>query len=455
MKHGIKKTACLILSALALEALCACSGGGINTDAPAGTDSPATSLAATEEITSEEPVTQIEIILTPEDPRLFNILFSEDANKADMSVGADGSTPENIAAAEAAMLGRYGVTLNKKLSASAADDIRTGTLSGTSEYTAVHLGLPEGVPLMIGGMLQNMSEGGIGITGETVGVNKALTSGFMFGSRLYLLFCNCLTSSLGSSYILSADITDETIKNAVLAAAETYTSAGFTLEDLLKLTESLRTDKKKDVLEIGGDMGLTAVLAGFGGCVFARDASGLPACGVKSGEFASAYEGTLKLKAAAEKSAPIKITRLSDAAPENVILPLPKLSPDEPYRTFADVTGCSVIAAPSGLANGSDLAQYVSILGMCTDDAVYGAAVKAINEKSPLPGQTVSKIADIIAGGAVTDTSYVYGWADMWKFVLSGIDASVPLASLLSDRSLDARIKTVSAAASIYFQRMN
>ncbi len=460
---SVRLSAALVCALVTLTAAVSCTGGSgetqLTTDA-LPTASPQTT-AAPEPVT-DPPVTETEFVTDPEEPTDFVIVCSPGALSLE-KLFADGTGPDPSSAAYAALTRRdetlgseYGVSLSRRGVTDVYADVRTGVLSGDGDFDVILSTASEGIRMMHSGLLQDLSETGIGLGAGADGARSGLARDLSVSGQVSLYFCDALLSDICSSYCLGfASPEDGTglWDKTVSSLGQSALSGNFTvtaLAEALKTLESLGGNG--DVFGAGGLKGKLALLNAAGGRIFGLNSRGLPEVCLRQAAFSTAYTAASPL-CAAEGTAPlIYPSSLGSLGEDAVFLPLPKVSADSRYVSFVDLDGCAVFSCPEGLVNGSRVSRLLTLLCLCSDGVRSGEKSRLASDRT---GEFDENAAmDIILGSQTAECGLWYGWGDIDEYVASAMSAGTPVADLLADKDLAAREKAAAAAIAIIDGRL-
>jgi hypothetical protein len=462
-RKTIAAAAALALTALlCLPPLQACTGPVEPPDtSPAPTETlPDPGPARTEppDTGTEPAVVETDFIATPDEPDVFTVLCGADALKLDGLVAEQGAgTDDPLRLRQERLLAEYGVTLARRTSLSVADFVSRGALSGSDGADIMLAAATELIGLMHSGLLQDLSVTGIGLGEASEGVRTRLTRDLSFGGRVCMLFCDALTSDIGSSYCLEVRIPDgatQELTEGVAALCGLASSGGFTAGAFIAAQKELAAAAGVSDFFSVPDVGTAAsLLAAAGGRIFTLSTLGVPGVSVRTASFRTAYETLSALCAAGGKEeGPARAVPAGNVKKGSALLPLPKADAVSRYVSYTDLSGCAAFAAPSGVVRGRRLAGLMSLLCSCSD-GVREAALDRIVSGVPedFDGDGMLKL---VVDGQTAETAVWYGWGDLGEFIAGAAASGRSYTELTSDKDLSAREKAASAAIAIISERM-
>jgi len=406
------------------------------TDAPPNPET--TAEDTTEEITTSEITTS-----PPTASDTLRILMQKGKGEALTSVFADEESGSVLDKRSQLLLREHALAIAVYQTDDIVSKVKKDALSSGKEYDLLLL-LPEyASPLMTAGALEDLSEVGIGINSESIGIRKNLTESLTLGIGTYLLACDALVSDTTSAYAIAYDGTPLSSDPATLAA-----SGNFTVEALLGYISEIKDEafflKSEDSI---------ALFSAVGGNIFVKNAKGLPLSALTEDKtFAEKYDiaRNLASKNSGDENSVFLLTKLSADADSRIFLPLPKRSSDSEYVSLADASTLSLLAAPAGVVDGHRLSALISALNMSSSeyrDHVYGSLSKG-------SGAQGKKLIGIISDSVRLDLGILLGWGDIDDLISDGISQNKTADSILSDRITAMRNKAVETAANIIADRL-
>lgn len=449
MKKNSRSLA-LLLALLILISTAACSsGGGEETTENPSTSAPETTEAYTEE-TTEEAITVVAPPETtapeteptkPED--ILRILMQDGEGEALISALASEEDRPLLDAREQKLLSEHALAIELSKTANLTEKIQNDLLAGNCAYDLLLLNAEIGINLLCNGLLENLSEAGIGITPDSIGIHKGITESLTVGNGTYLLHSEALVSNLTSTYALKYNGAKLSSDPAAKAIA-----GDFTVELMLTYISELKTD----AFSLGESTPLSLFTA-VGGEIFASNEKGIPASTVSADSgFAAKYNAALSLVSSNSGSgaAVFTVSKLSAASAGEVYLPLPKADGDSRYSSLVDADSISLLAAPAGVVGGKRLAEVLGALNLSSYD--YKDAVRArLSEQSGTDGR---QMIDIIETSMRLDLGILLGWGDLDEYVTEQIQKGTSAEALLSDRITSMRNKAAETAAGIVADRL-
>ncbi|MCQ2354353.1 MAG: hypothetical protein MJ102_04515 [Clostridia bacterium] len=367
----------------------------------------------------------------------------------------------NMSAVSGLMRERYGVELTLRGSTDICSEVSQMVRSGL--ISSIDLLMPtaeEGVRLMISGCLDDVSEAGIGINSGTPGVNGPLTDSCALGGRRYLLFGDALTSDIFATYgvlfrskLANADFGYDP---AALALSGEFDAQNFIIcSNYAGVYAKLTGGNGMTVT--GGVRGKNALLAGLGGRIFTSDPQGLPELSSlsPSSTLASAYSDALNILSHADKEitgvpSVMEVTTLRAVGEGEIFLPMPCRT-GEKYISYVELSRCSVLALPCGVANGSKAAALIRAVLDC------GKEKRQITSGTVCGGKTdgdEAALVDIILGAQTADPAVMFGWGDFDTLFGEGLEAGTSYAGLMKEKTLSDRQNALKTAVSIVAQRL-
>ncbi|MGM9641929.1 MAG: hypothetical protein ACI3XI_01835 [Eubacteriales bacterium] len=450
----------LLLTALMLVSVAACSGTGTaesteapgtSTSDPAQTtvpvteeastditgdstgDEPPSSSGADEETTAPEqtapPEAEDVLLILKQKEQNVTSLFDDEENRSLSDARAERFLREH---SSAAVMREVADIVSAVKNATGASDTLCDLLM--LEPTA-------GVKLLIGANLENLAEAGISINSDTVGVRKELTESLTYGGT-YLVACDALSSYLSASYALKYDGTALSI-DPVAAALD----GSFTVELMLTYI----AEQKADCLAVGEISSLT-VYRGVGGNIFVKDERGLPAAALTlQAEFSSLYTYACELysKAVKKDTGIFTLAKVGDDT-DAVWLPIPKAEATADYSTPLDTNDVVLFAAPVGVVDGARLHALFTAYNLVSSDYIEAARAKLTHADRPYSAE----LARLIESTATIDLGPILGWGDLDDVIANGINTGTKASALLSDRVVQMQIEAVEAAAAIVAGRL-
>lgn len=356
---------------------------------------------------------------------------------------------------------KHGVELILRGSRNIFDEVNTRISSG--DFTGMDLLLPsvaEGVQLTVSGALQDLSQAGIEISGESHGVNKSLTESITVGGGTYLLFSNALTSDI---YATSAVLYRSDLAGGNLG----YDPVSFALNGELDVENFIVCANYAGVYaQLNGGNSLTvpsnnsagkSLLLALGGRIFTSDTQGLPCLApVDEGSaLADAYADSLKVLSHAKPhkkgvSSILQVTTLGAVSEGEIYLPLPCAKSGK-YISPVDLSRCSVLAVPNGIVNGRRTAALLSAISECGNESRSKAIASLYTGSDDGNGAV---LAGMILNSQTADTAALLGWGDFDDFFGDGLASGTTYAELMKDKTLSDRQDTLATAVAIVAERL-
>ena len=441
----------LLLALLLLISAASCSAGGDEeTTEIASTTAPETTVDHTEE-TTEEAITVVVLPETTETPEtlppdpddILRILMQDGTGEPIISALGAEEDRELLAAREQKLLRDYGVAIELSKTASLSEKLQNDLLAGNCGYDLLLTNAPLGIELLSAGLLENLSEAGIGITHDSIGIHQGITESLTIGGGTYLIHGDALVSSLSSVYALKysgASLSSDPVKKAA--------DGEFTVELMLTYISELKTD----AFSLSSAPSL-ALFTAAGGEIFTKNENGIPVSAITADTgFAAEYSAALALLSGASESekAAFTVSKLSSASEGEIYLPLPKADAGDQYRSLVDADTLSLIAAPEGVVGGKRLAELISALCLSSQD--YKEAVRSrVVGKSGTEGE---QMLGMIESSMCLDLGNLFGWGDLDEYLADAMNKGTTAEALLSDRMTTMRNKAVETAAKIVADRL-
>lgn len=435
----------LLLAWLLLLSSAACSSG--ETEETVSTTAPETTEAITEETTEEASIT---VVATPESTapeteteteapkptETIRIIMQEGKGEAILSALAEDKYKPVLDAREQALLYGHSAEIELSKTDNLKSKIESLVLAGESKYDLLLTDPFIGVDLLNSGLLENISGAGIGITPESIVVNKSITESLTVGGGVYLFASDALVSDISATYALKyngAELSSSPLEKAL--------AGEFTAELMLTYIA-----EAENALSVGSFSPVT-LFRGAGGEIFTKNNKDIPVSAVTSGTlFSAAYDAAIKLYTnATEEDAIFTLETLSPLAEGEIYLPLPKIYSTLEYSTPIDSYSLSLFAAPAGVVSGSRLSALVTALAACSND--YREAVRG--EITQNGAKDSAQMLDILSEHARLDLGILFGWGDIRDHIAEGFNKSNSAADILADRMTEMRNKAAETAASI------
>lgn len=455
MKNNSRLTALLLALFLLLSSAACSAGGDEETAETADTSAPETTVAITEETTEEvitvvatpetaDPeITEITETLSPEPSDILRILMQDGEGEALLSGLGDGNDRDLLAAREQKLLYEHGLAIELSKTENLSEKLQNDLLAGSFGYDLLLVNAALGVELLAAGLLENLSEAGIGITPDSIGVHKGITESLTVGGGTYLLHSEALVSSLTSTYALKYDGT------ALSSDPVTKVSEGeFTVELMLSYIAELKTDafSLASAPEI-------VLFTAAGGEIFSRNEKGIPLSSLSSDtDFAAKYDAALSLfsSSSGSEKASFTVSALSSASAGEIWLPLPKATVDSQHSSLVDEGSLSLLAAPSGVIGGKRLAELINALNLSSYDYKEAIRRRIVGESGTNGGMMLG----IIETSMRLDLGKLLRWGNLDEYIAEGMKKGTSAEALLSDRMTTMRNKAVETAAKIVASRL-
>ncbi len=453
----------LLLGIFILITAAACSAGGgsetsdlgnTDTRTPETTDITATVTTEDPSVTvSGTPETSETVITTdttedvttapPHADDTLRIMMQKDRGEALTSLFADEESKTMLDERSSRLLREHSLALAIYQTDDIVSKVQNDSLTANTEYDLLLLMPDSGIELLTGGLLEALSEAGIGINAETAGIRGSITESLTVGGAAYLLACDALVSDLTSAYALRYDGTRLSSDPVTMAS-----SGKFTAELMLTYISELGDS----AFALDDSMNI-ALYTAVGGSVFIKDEKELPLSALASEPtFSEKYTAAseLAVKGSDSEKGVFTVSKLTAAKENEIFLPLPKLSTDSEYSTLLDASSVSLLASPAGVVDGHRLASLISAFNMSSSDYREGIRDR-LAEKSGARGKIM---LHIIETSARLDLGILLGWGDIDALISEGIKARTDAEALLSDRVTDMRNKAVETAANIIADRL-
>ena len=451
----VRLAAALLCAALTLCPVSCGGGSGEETSSgPQTSAEPSTGTAKTPEYETDPPVTETEFVTDPEKPTDFVILCSPEALAAEPAFSADGSSSVIAASKvrDGLLNSEYGVSLVVRASENIEEGVRNSRLSGDGECDVMLITAAQGIRLMHSGLLQDLSETGIGLGAGASGARSALTRDLSIHGCVGLYFCEALVSDIYSTYCLGLtppETASEEWDNAVSGLIRAVSDGRFTfsvLSETLKKLETVRPGT--GTVSTAGIKGRLSLLNSAGGRIFDLNSMGVPSVSIRRPEFRTAYGALSDLCSIEEESyaASVRPVALGNLGGEDSFVPLPKAAEAASYVSFVDLDGCTVFASPDGLVHGARTARLVSLLCRCSA-AVRSDAVSDVLSRCGC-GESGNTMIDAVLRGQTAECGYWYGWGDLGEYITANA-AGTGIDVLLADKELASREKAAAAASAI------
>ncbi len=397
----------------------------------------------TTEVTTEVTTGDITTTTPPSANDTLRIMMQKDRGEALTSILADEESKTLLDERTNRLLRDHSLAIALYQTNDIISKVQNDSLAANTEYDLLLLMPDSGIELLTGGLLEDLSEAGIGVNSNTVGIRGSITESLTLGGGTYLLACDALVSDITAAYALKYDGTALSSDPVTMAMSD-----GFTAELLLTYI----TELGDSAFALENEMNI-ALYTALGGSVFIKNEKGLPLSAL-SGDpsFSEKYTAAseLFLESNNEDRGVFTVSKLTVTRDNEIFLPLPKLNTDSEYSTLLDASSVSLLAAPAGVIDGHRLTGLISAFNMSSSD--YREGVRArLTEKSGIRGE---KLLDIIESSARLDLGIILGWGDIDILISDGIKAGTDAASLLSDRVTEMRNKTVETAANIIADRL-
>lgn len=433
--------------------LASCGGTQPDVTTPAETETQAVVTSAEEDTTPQTfvPVIETGEIVSPETPTTLRIVYSETSLKYEELFSADNFPVTNpLKIRDSLLKSNHGVTFAGFKAASITNYVTSLNGAGADDSDFILVEAKEGIKLMLRGDLQDMSEAGINITGKTNGVNSALTDPLSFDGRVSLIYCNALTSDISSTYCLalntgycaadSAAVTEKIVLESI--------DGKLTCDGFLTLVSEIKTNDDCSEISVPDSGAALACIVGAGGRVFTSGSNKLPVTGFTSSDFSKAYNAgiNLKAKSANGTNGVFTVKKIGDVTEGEGILPIPKISVDVSYRSYTDIFGTSVLAAPNGVNSGRRTLNLFMALCEASEN-VRTSYMEDIANKS---AQNYSlECVKTIVLSECPELAACYGWGNLDVYFASGLLNESPLSDLISAKTCNDRLKTATAAIKI------
>ncbi len=444
----------LLLALFILISTAACSSGGseeTTESETASTTAPETTETDIEE-TTEDPYVSVvappETTKTPETepPKpddILRILMQDGEGEALISALADEEDKSLLDAREQKLLSEHAIALELSKTQNITEKIEKDVLAGDCDYDLLLLDSATGINMLCSGLLENLSEAGIEITPDSIGIHKGITESLTVGKGTYLLCGDALVSNLTSAYALrynGAKLSSDPAEKAI--------AGGFTVELMLAYISELKTD----AFSLGSTSFLTLFTA-IGGEIFTKDEHGIPVSSLEADTgFATKYDAALSLASKDQSSsrAVFTVTKLSPLSEGEIYLPMPKASADIEYCSPIDADTISLFAAPKGVIGGKRLTDLLKALNLASydyKDAVCGRIVGK-------GGTEAEQMLGIIETSMRLELGSLLGWGDLDEYIAEGMKKGTSAEALLSDRMTAMRNKAAETAAGIVADRL-
>lgn len=453
MKKNSRLTALLLALFLLLGSAACSAGGEEETTVPettASTSAPETTVEITEE-TTEEAITVVAPpetttppeTLPPEPSDILRILTQDGVGEALLSALGAEEDCDLLAAREQKLLYEHGLVIELSKTANLSEKVQNDLLAGNSQYDLLLTNATLGVELLASGLLENLSEAGIDITPDSIGIHKSITESLTVGSGSYLIHSEALVSSLTSTYALKyngASLSSDPVKKVL--------GGEFTVELMLTYISELNTD----AFSLSFSPSL-ALFTGVGGEIFTKDEKGIPVSTLSADTgFAAKYDAALSLLSSASESekAAFTVAKLSSASVGEIYLPLPKADSNSQYRSLVDAKSLSLLAAPAGVVGGKRLATLINALSLTSYDYKEAVRNRIVGES----GMDGKNMLGIIETSMCLDLGSLLGWGDLDDHIADNMKKGTSAADLLADRMTTMRNKAVETAAGIVADRL-
>lgn len=450
MKNNSRLTALLLALFLLLFSAACSAGGDEETTETAGTSAPETTVAITEETTEEvitvvtPPETTTPETLPPEPNDILRILMQDGEGEALLSGLGDEENRDLLAAREQKLLYEHGLAIELSKTANLSEKLQNDLLAGNCIYDLLLPNAALGMELLAAGLLENLSEAGIGITPDSIGIQKSITESLSVGGGVYLLCGTALVSDITATNALKYNGT--ALSSDPIASVK---NLEFTTEVLLGYISELNTDEAFAL----GEASPLVLFSGAGGMLFSNNEKGLPTSSIIAGSgFAECYSAALKLKTAdsGKDNAVFTVGKISSLSENEIYLPLPMANADSGYSSPVDHSALSILCAPAGVISGSRLRALIDNLNTISHDYK-----EAIRNKTIENGAAESRnMLDIIESEARLDLGILLGWGDLDDYISDGMEKGTSAEDLLADRITEMRNKAVEAAAKIVADRL-
>ncbi len=455
-KHS--RSLALLLGLLILLSLAACSGGGSDNTSDSDTDprtpettdiisaatteDPSVSASASPETTTSELTDDTAPDTAPPVASdVIRILKQKDRGEALTSLFADGEEKTLLDEREGRLLREHLLGIEVAETDDIAVSVRDGVLTSENEYDLLLLMPEDGIGLLSDGMLENLAEAGIGITPDSVGINKSLTESLSVGGGVYLLSPIALTSDITSTYAVRYN-------GAPLSSApvEMVLSGNFTVELMLGYI------KETDSVFTLGEASSLTLYRGLGGKIFTKTESGIPTSAVTNNAlFTSAYSAAGDLCArSTDGEAVFTLEKVSPLKSGNIYLPVPKANADLEYSMPVDHTTLSVFAAPAGVVSGNRLKSLAQ--AFISSSHSYREGVRADITKDG--AKDSRQMLDVLEANTSLDLGILLGWGDIDTLIEDGLEKGSSADTILSDRMTEMRNTAVDVAANIVADRL-
>ena len=434
---------------------------GCNGNAGDDTSSPETTAAVTAAVESSDttpvtydPVIETGEIISPETPTSLALLYSDTSLKNETIFAAENAPDTDAyAVRDALMKKEYGVSMTGIKKSDLTEYVNACADSGEMYCDFMLVACSEGVRLMLNGRLQDVSEAGINITDDISWMNEDLCNALEFGGRLSLLFCDAIVSDLKSSHCLAInyDRAADSVGPVAEKLAAMATNGSLTFEKMAALLSEVKPDDGCDLISVPDGEAALAVIAGAGGSIFTYGADKLPSVNITSAGFVNAYETALKLNAATDRQSVVTVKKLSDISGDEGIVPLPKSSETDDFRSYTDISGVSVLAAPDGVISGTRTGRLLSALCECSSGVrqsyIDGLATKSGREYS-------ASCLAIIERSGYAEPAACYGWGNLDEYFASGLLNGDSSDTLISAKTCTDRMKVATEAIRIYSSKL-
>ena len=438
----------LLLALILLISAASCSAGGDETTETTSTSAPET----TENITAKTTEEAITVVAPPEttpetlppDPEDIHRIIMQDGRGESLlsALGAEEDR-ELLAERERKLLYEHALSIELSKTANLTEKIQNDLLAGDCAYDLLLLDGTQGIELLSAGLLENLSEVGIGITPDSIGIHKGITESLTVGGGTYLIHSEALVSSLTSTYALKynrATLSTDPIKKVI--------DGGFTVESLITYISETETD----AFSLSSSPAL-ALFTAVGGEIFSKNENGIPVSAVSADtDFGAKYNAALSLLSSDSESenAIFTVEKLSATSAEEIYIPLPKIDESIAHRSLVDEEALSLLAAPAGVIGGKRLAELIGALNLASSD--YKEAVR--NRIVSGSGEEGRQMLDIIEASMCLDLGILFGWGDLDEYIAEGMAKGTNAEALLSDRITSMRNKAAETAAGIVADRL-
>ncbi len=411
----------------------------ISVVAPPQTSPPDTSEFNTEELTDPAPP----VTTAPPKPEdVLKILKPSGSGEAVTSI-FDSENAEILNSREARFLALSLCEIKVTESKTLTDDVKNAVSAGISKQDLLLISPTDGVSLLSAGFLEDLSEAGIGINSESVGIRSSITETLTVGGGTYLLACEGLVSDLSASYALKYDGTPLSGD-----PAEDALSGNFTVERMLQYMAQI----EGDALSLDSYSPL-ALYTGVGGHIFGKDDAGMPASALATHpKFADKFRAASELTSGASDTdtAVFTLSLLDKAEKDEIYLPLPKQNAEGEYATLIEKSELSLFAAPVGVVDGSRLSFIIKSFSMAS--AEYRDNIR--KELTVNSGEKGAELIGIMEASAVLDLGMILGWGDIDDLIEDELYKGSKPEDFLSDRVVKMRNSAVEAAAKIVADRL-